>query len=200
MEHKKNNFEEAEQVNEVEVNNSETADETRETEEMQEKVETSSEQPDEGLAKEVLELRKQAEDNFNRLLRMQADFDNYRKRVAREREEMYSNALEDIVLQLLPVVDNMERAVEAFKKDELDEKYVSGIEMVYKQLIEVLNKNDVREIEALNKEFDPNLHHAVMQEPGGDEDENKIKEVFQKGYMLGKKVIRPTLVKVSVKQ
>lgn len=206
MKHNKSTLEEAEQVNEMDVNTSEAADETKETGEtqetgeMQENEGASSEQPEEDLDREVLELKKQAEDNFNRLLRMQADFDNYKKRVAKEREEMYCNALETIVLQLLPVVDNMERAVEAFKKDELDEKYISGVEMVCKQLIEVLNKNDVKEIEALDKEFDPNLHHAVMQEPGGDEDENKVKEVFQKGYMLGKKVIRPTLVKVSVKQ
>ena len=72
--------------------------------------------------------------------------------------------------------------------------------MVTKQLIDVLNKNGIKEIEALDKEFDPNLHHAVMQAPGEDEDENKVKEVFQKGYILGSKVIRPTLVKVSVKQ
>jgi len=131
---------------------------------------------------------------------MQADFDNYKKRVAKEREDMYYNALETIVQQLLPVVDNMERAADAFRNDQLDEKYISGVEMVCSQLIDVLDKNGVKEIEALDMDFDPNMHHAVMQTPGEDEDENKIKEVFQKGYILGNKVIRPTLVKVSVKQ
>jgi molecular chaperone GrpE len=120
--------------------------------------------------------------------------------VAKERDDMYASALETIVGQLLPVVDNMERASAAFKNDKLDEKYISGVEMVCKQLIDVLEKNGVKEIEALGKEFDPNIHHAVMQEPGEEDEENKVKEVFQKGYTLGNKVIRPTLVKVSVKQ
>jgi molecular chaperone GrpE len=72
--------------------------------------------------------------------------------------------------------------------------------MVCNQVIEILGRNGIKEIEALDKDFDPNLHHAVMREPGEDEEENKVKEVFQKGYILGNKVIRPALVKVSVKQ
>ncbi|HYE81190.1 MAG TPA: nucleotide exchange factor GrpE [Clostridia bacterium] len=200
MKHKKNTSEEAEQINEMDANASGAVANTPEAAGRQESGEASGGQPMEDLEKELLELRKQSEDNYNRLLRMQADFDNYKKRVAKEREDMYCNALETIVQQLLPVVDNIERAVDAFKKDELDEKYISGVEMVCKQLIEVLGKNGVKEIEALDKDFDPNIHHAVMQAPGEDEDENKVKEVFQKGYILGNKVIRPTLVKVSVKQ
>lgn len=150
--------------------------------------------------KEIEELRKESEENYNRLLRMQADFENYKKRVAKEREDMYNNALEDIASQLLPVIDNIERAAEAFRKDQLDEQYICGVEMVCRQLIEVLDKNGVKEIEALEKYFDPNLHHAVMRETGEDENENKVTEVFQKGYILGNKVIRPSLVKVSVKE
>lgn len=150
--------------------------------------------------KEVLELKKQSEEYYNRLLRMQADFDNYKKRVARERDDMYNNALETLGSQLLPVVDNMERAVDAFRNDKLDEQYISGVAMVCNQIIDILGKNGIKEIEALDKDFDPNIHHAVMQVPGEETDENKVKEVLQKGYILGNKVIRPTLVKVSVKQ
>jgi molecular chaperone GrpE len=190
MKHKKHTTEEAEQVKKADAEASEQL-----TEE-----EMASEQPEEVASKEVEEYRKQSEENYNRFLRMQADFDNYKKRVAKEREDMYYNALETIAQQLLPVVDNMERAADAFRKDQLDEKYISGVEMVFKQLIDVLGKNGIKEIEALDKDFDPNLHHAVMQAPGEDEDENKVKEVLQKGYILGNKVIRPTLVKVSVKQ
>lgn len=113
---------------------------------------------------------------------------------------MYNNALETIAAQLLPVVDNMERAVDAFRSDKLDEQYISGVEMVCNQIIDILGRNGIKEIEALNKDFDPNIHHAVMQIPGDEKDENKVKEVLQKGYILGNKVIRPTLVKVSVKQ
>jgi len=197
MKRKKHQEEEVEQINKIDA---EASDE-------QTKEEAAPEQPEETINeeekvsnKEVEELKKKSEDNYNRLLRMQADFDNYKKRVAKEREDMYYNALEGLAGQLLPVVDNMERAAEAFRKDQLDEKYISGVEMVYKQLLDVLDKNGIKEIEALEKDFDPNVHHAVMQVPGEAEDENKVKEVFQKGYILGNKVIRPTLVKVSVKQ
>jgi len=200
MKHKKHTSEEAEQVKEMNAKASGEISDTMEAAGEQDNGETSAGQTSESLDKEVEELRKQSEENYNRLLRMQADFDNYKKRVAKEREDMYYNALETIVQQLLPVVDNMERAADAFRNDQLDEKYISGVEMVCSQLIDVLDKNGVKEIEALDMDFDPNMHHAVMQTPGEDEDENKIKEVFQKGYILGNKVIRPTLVKVSVKQ
>lgn len=200
MKHKKNMEEEAEQLNKTNEEASGDVEQKKEAPEEAVKEEAPSAQTEEAVSKEAEELKKQAEESYNRLLRMQADFDNYKKRVAKEREDMYANALETIVGQLLPVVDNMERAAAAFRNDQLDEKYISGVEMVCKQLVDVLEKNGVKEIEALGKDFDPNIHHAVMQAPGEDEDENKVKEVFQKGYVLGNKVIRPTLVKVSVKQ
>ena len=193
MKQKKLKEEEKPQVNNTAEEN--TAEETSAQTE-----EAVPEQMAETDNKEVLELKRQSEEYYNRLLRMQADFENYKKRIAREREDMYNIALETITAQLLPVVDNMERAVDAFRKDKLDEKYISGVEMVCNQIVDILGKNGVKEIEAMDKDFDPNLHHAVMQVPGEDEDENKIKEVFQKGYILGNKVIRPSLVKVSVKQ
>lgn len=205
MKHKKHQEEEVEQINKIDTETSgeQTKEEAapEQPEEVENKEAENKEVENKEVEnKEVEELKKQCKDNYNRLLRMQADFDNYKKRVAKEREDMYNNALETIAGQLLPVVDNMERAAEAFRKDQLDEKYICGVEMVCKQLIEVLEKNGIKEIEALEKDFDPNLHHAVMRTPGEDEDENKIKEVFQKGYIHGNKVIRPTLVKVSVKE
>lgn len=203
MKHKKHTSEEAETLDTMDTMDSKASAETSgNTEAAEEQVmeEAPADKPAEGPEKEMAELKKQSEENYNRLLRMQADFDNYKKRVARERDDMFNNAVETIAQQLLPVVDNMERAADAFRKDQLDEKYISGVEMVCKQLVEVLERNGIKEIEALDKEFDPNIHHAVMQVPGEAEDENKVKEVFQKGYLLGNKVIRPTLVKVSVKQ
>lgn len=201
MEQNKHKEEEAEMINKTDAEASEEISDAAEAAAEQGDSGPPAEKSAEDYEKEIEELRKQCEDNYNKLLRMQADFDNYRKRVAKEREEMYSSALEEIVADLLPVVDNMERAVEAFKNDKLDDKYVSGVEMVFRQFMDVLARKGVKEIEALDKDFDPNIHHAVMQVPVEDEnDENKVKEVFQKGYMLGNKVIRPTLVKVSVKQ
>lgn len=194
MKHKKRKEEETEQINNAAEENTpiEVSEQTEE--------EAVPNQSGETINKEVLELKKQSDEYYNRLLRMQADFENYKKRVARERDDMYNNALETIAAQLLPVVDNMERAVDAFRSDKLDEQYISGVEMVCNQIIDILGRNGIKEIEALNKDFDPNIHHAVMQIPGDEKDENKVKEVLQKGYILGNKVIRPTLVKVSVKQ
>lgn len=200
MKHKKHTSEEAETLDTMDSKASAETSGNTEAAEEQVMEEAPADKPAEGPEKEMAELKKQSEENYNRLLRMQADFDNYKKRVARERDDMFNNAVETIAQQLLPVVDNMERAADAFRKDQLDEKYISGVEMVCKQLVEVLERNGIKEIEALDKEFDPNIHHAVMQVPGEAEDENKVKEVFQKGYLLGNKVIRPTLVKVSVKQ
>jgi len=147
----------------------------------------------------IMELENLIEGLKDRHLRLQADFDNYRKRVAREKEEIYTTALGDLIKQLLPIIDNFERALDSFKSANLDPKYYDGLEMIYKEFIGILNKNGLEEIEALNCNFDPNLHHAVMKVEAEGDEENIIKEVFQKGYMLNNKVIRPSMVKVAVK-
>lgn len=207
MKHKKNSKEEDRKLKNEEIDEMKQKDENSESEETAESCGNTEScgqagdnsgpgQADGEQAKEIENLKKQSEDYFNRLARLQADFENYKKRVAKEREDMYYVALETVFTQILPVVDNLERAVSAFKNDELDSKYIEGVEMVYKQLFGVLEKNGLKEIEAEGKDFDPNIHHAVMQEED-PENENKIKEVYQKGYILGSKVIRPSLVKVS---
>lgn len=147
----------------------------------------------------IKEYESLIEEQKDRHLRLQADFDNYRKRVAREREDIFVAALEDIMTQLLPTIDNFDRALDSFRTSNLDDKYIEGLEMVYKGFTSTLQKNGLEEIEALNCEFDPNRHHAVMQVEAEEEDDNKIKEVFQKGYMLKNKVIRPAMVKVAIK-
>ncbi|MDF2839260.1 MAG: grpE [Clostridia bacterium] len=148
------------------------------------------------LKKQLEEKTQQVDENYNRLLRMQAEFDNFRKRTIKEKEELYVLSLEKVVTELLPIVDNMERAIAAFKKNGLENSYVDGVDMIQKQLFAVLEKNGLKEIEALGMEFDPNLHHAVMQVEGSCEEVNKVKEVLQKGYFLGSKVIRPAMVQV----
>lgn len=101
------------------------------------------------------------EEQKDRHLRLQADFDNYKKRVAREREDIFVAALEDIMVQLLPTIDNFDRALDSFKTNNLDQKYIEGLEMVYKDFMTTLTKNGLEEIEALNCEFDPNLHFLI---------------------------------------
>lgn len=150
----------------------------------------------EKLKKQLDEKTQQSDENYDRFLRMQAEFDNFRKRTAKEREELYILSLEKIVTELLPIVDNMERAISIFKSNCLDSSYIEGVDMIQKQLLVILEKSGLKEINALGMDFDPNMHHAVMQVAGDAEEENKVKEVLQKGYFLGSKVIRPVMVQV----
>jgi molecular chaperone GrpE len=150
----------------------------------------------ESLEKQLAEKTQQCDANYDRFLRMQAEFDNFRKRTAKEREDLYIMSLEKIVTELLPIVDNMDRAISTFKSNSLDNSYIEGVDMIQKQLLAILEKSGLKEIDAMGMDFDPNMHHAVMQVAGDAEEENKVKEVLQKGYFLGSKVIRPAMVQV----
>ena len=140
------------------------------------------------------------EDDQTKYLRLFADFQNFKKRTEKERFERYSDGKKDFASDLLPVIDNFERALgedAMAAKDEHDEKVLEGMQMIFKQLIDVLAKNGVEEIEALGVDFDPNVHHAVIMEPSNEYASQKVSEVLQKGYRQGDKVIRPTMVKVA---
>lgn len=129
---------------------------------------------------------------------LQADFDNFRKRTAKEKEDIYTYANTQIVKDLLPILDNFERALgSVVKEDSSVKSFYNGIEMIYNQLITLLGKNDVKEINALNEPFDPELHDGIMQVEDSEFPENTVVEVLQKGYTLKDKVIRPSMVKVS---
>lgn len=191
--------------NKVEKSSAEAAEELHIDKTMGVEVEMPTEGQEAEEAAGIQQLKKQLEEktqlsdeNFNKFLRMQAEFDNFRKRTIKEKEELYITSLERIVTELLPIVDNMERAIASFKCSGLENVYLDGVDMIKKQLVTVLEKNGLKEIEALGMEFDPNVHHAVMQVEGSCEDENKVKEVLQKGYFLGSKVIRPAMVQVVV--
>ncbi|HSQ89130.1 nucleotide exchange factor GrpE [Romboutsia sp.] len=127
--------------------------------------------------------------------RLQAEYANYRRRTQQEKETIGLFANEKILTDLIPAIDNMERALQVCENKE-DSMY-QGIDMVYKQLQSTLTKFGVEEIEALDCEFDPNLHLAVMQESVEGVDANKVVMVLQKGYKLGTKVLRASMVKVS---
>ncbi|HKL11583.1 MAG TPA: nucleotide exchange factor GrpE [Clostridia bacterium] len=142
------------------------------------------------------------ENEFNemneRFLRVSSDFRNYKKRVEKEKKDIYSYANEKLICDLLPVIDNFERAVlSAESENGSSEKMLKGIEMVYKQLNDVLNSNGLKIIEAVGKPFDPNYHHAVMMEESDELEAETVIEVFQTGYSLNDKVIRPSMVKVA---
>lgn len=140
------------------------------------------------------EKEKEIQDLNNRLLRLQADFVNYKNRIEREKTSLYANATEDIILQILPVLDNFEIAL---KNMESNNAYYEGVKMIYDQLIGVLSKNGLKEIDCEDKAFDPNFHHAVLTEEVEGKEEGTIIEALQKGYMLNDKVIRPSMVKVA---
>ncbi len=140
------------------------------------------------------EQRKKADEYFDHLKRNMAEFDNFKKRMLKEKESLYSSITSDVISDLLPIIDNFEKAICAETKDE---SYKSGMEMIYNQLNETLKKFGLTEIDALNKPFDPNLHEAVMHIEDENYSEKEVVEVFRKGYKLGDKVIRHSMVKVA---
>ncbi|MFD1609874.1 nucleotide exchange factor GrpE [Oceanobacillus luteolus] len=178
--------EEVEEKDSVEV-----TDSAEENEEIVQESEESSE-----LNKEIEELHKEKEDLFNRLVRLQAEFDNFKKRSQKEKEAERKYKSQDIANDLLPVLDNFERALQVEHTDATS-NLIEGISMVYRQLQDALKNNGIEAIEAEGKEFDPNLHHAVMQVEDENFESNYVVEELQKGYMLKDRVIRPAMVKVN---
>ena len=168
----------------------EAADETAEAEKAEESEDSGKECGEE--KEEVKEEGKEESDDL-RYLMLMADFQNYRKRAEKEKRDLYSYANEKIMNDLLTVMDNFERALEHDAGDGFKE----GIEMIFKQLSDVLEKDGLAEIPALGEEFDPNVHNAVMTEETEDYESGKVSGVMQKGYTLNGKVIRPAMVKVA---
>ncbi|MDR7857106.1 nucleotide exchange factor GrpE [Tissierella sp.] len=145
---------------------------------------------------EILKSKdREIEELNNKLLRLQADFVNFRKRTEKDKESTIAYALESFVNNLLPIIDNFQRAMESEIVKE--NKFYQGIEMIHQQLIKVLNDNGVDEIKSLGEDFDPNFHHAVFMEENSEFESGKITEVLQNGYILKDKVVRPAMVKVA---
>lgn len=140
---------------------------------------------------ELAEALKSAAEFKDLAQRVQAEFDNYRKRNAESVKNARSNGVEDVMEKLFPVADSFERGLDA-----VGENVKIGFDLIYRQLLDVFDKFDVKEIDALGKEFDPKYHHAVAQ-AADEEKTNVVIEVFQKGYIRKNKVLRPSLVKVT---
>lgn len=148
------------------------------------------------LEAELEECKQKAEEYYFHLQRLTAEYDNYRKRTQKEKEDAAKFASEKVILSLLPVLDNFERAVEAAKTARDFDSFSQGVEMILRQLKKVLEDEGLTPIEAVGKGFDPNIHEALMQVES-DQDENTVVEELQKGYYLKDKVIRHSKVKVS---
>lgn len=133
----------------------------------------------------------------DKVMRQMAEFENYRKRTEKEKQAMFEVGAKSVIEKLLPVVDNFERGLASLSEEEAKGAFAKGVEMVYKQLMEELSKLEVKPIEAVGKEFDPNLHNAVMHVEDEEAGENTVVEEFQKGYTYREAVIRHSMVKVA---
>lgn len=158
--------------------------------------ETEPEQPEqvEAIEQEEPAEKEESEDTNTKLLRLAADFQNFRRRVEKEKGDIYAYANERLIAELLSVVDNFDRALSV---ESSDKNLQNGMELVLKQLTDVLVQNGLEEIVAVGSEFDPNFHHAVIMEKVDTGSSGHVVQVLQKGYLLNKKVIRPAMVKVA---
>ena len=169
--------------------------EVKKQQEIEQEEEESKEKAEEIKLKDTVLLQKeQLEEQEDRLKRLMAEFDNFKKRSAKERENLYNSLISDIFSSLLPVIDNLEKAVETKTEDE---NYKQGVELVLKQFKDVLTSNGVEEIQAVGQVFDPELHEAVSSVVDENLGEKVIKEEYRKGYKIGSKVIRHSMVVVA---
>lgn len=169
--------------------NAETGQELEQVEEdaKADKIDSKKKNPKDALIEELQDKVK----------RQMAEFDNYRKRTEKEKSAMFEMGASDIIKRLLPIVDNFERGFKSVTEEELETPFAKGMDMVYKQTLKMLEEADVKPIEAVGLEFDPELHNAVMHVEDEEAGENIIVEEFEKGYTYRETVIRHSMVKVA---
>jgi molecular chaperone GrpE len=154
-------------------------------------------------AGDASQLKRERDDYYDRLLRKTAEFDNYRKRTERERLQLSEAAAADLLTELLPLVDDMERALKADVPADAPAKAAAGdgirrgVELIHKQLLDTLRKRGVKPIDVLGADFDPHFHQAVAYEPAEGRRDGEVIEEFRRGYMLGDRLLRPAMVKVA---
>ncbi len=180
----------------------EEADEKVSSEETKESEEEPEEEPEDSKKPRKFGRKKDKRDEQiaelqDKVTRQMAEFDNFRKRSEKEKAAMYSMGARDVLEKMLEVLDNFERGFDAVEEDDQDDAFVQGMQMVYKQMLEALEKLGVKPIEAVGQPFDPNYHNAVMHEDNEEAGENEVVAEFQKGYMYHDDVIRHSMVKVA---
>ena len=143
-------------------------------------------------------LQQERDELYDRLLRMTADFENYRKRTERERRELSDAVTADIVRDVLPAIDDLERALAATATDEAASAYQRGIELIHRRLVDALRTRGVEPLDAIGKDFDPNWHEAVAHDPATDgRRDGEITAELRRGYRIGQRLVRPAQVKVA---
>lgn len=154
--------------------------------------------PEKELAEQITLARQEAQEHYDRLLRVSADFENYKKRTAREMQEVVKYANERLIKELLTVVDNLERAIESATNNYgPDDPLVHGVHLTLSETLKLLEKHHVAPIASLGKPFDPNFHQAMMQEEVDNQPPNTVVKELQKGYLIHDRLLRPALVAVS---
>lgn len=154
-----------------------------------------------GAASELETLRRERDEAQDRLLRLQAEFDNYRKRMERERRDLGDHVAAELLGEFLPVLDDVERALTAAQavSDPLLASHRQGLELIQKQFLDLLKRRNVTPIAALGADFDPNVHQAVGQEVSVSHREGEVIDDMRRGYQLGEKLLRPSMVKVATR-
>ena len=152
------------------------------------------------LKKEIEEFKKAEDEQIERIKRIQADYENYRKRTLKEQLELIKRANKDLIEKMLPVLDSFDNAIDiGIRNGKEDDEFFRGIKMIYDKLMEVLGAEGLKVIDPIGEEFDPHICEATLTEKSDEFKENQIISVLRKGYMLGDYVIRPAEVKVCVK-
>jgi len=147
-------------------------------------------------ASEAEELRRDKEALQDRLLRTAAEFDNYRKRIERDRRDYADGVTADALVDLLPIIDNLERALQTPAAGEPD-AFRKGVELIHRQMLDLLRKRGVKTIEAVGQDFDPRFHESVMSESSPGHREGEVIAELRRGYVLGERLLRPAMVKVA---
>ncbi|MEP6915429.1 MAG: nucleotide exchange factor GrpE [Acidobacteriota bacterium] len=143
------------------------------------------------------QLQRERDEFYELLLRKSAEFDNFRKRVERERQAQAESAAANLIEELLPLMDDLERALKAEAGTDAGEAYRRGVELIHRQLGDILRKRGVRPVEALGQDFDPHYHQSVSHEAVEGKRDGEIIEEFRRGYLLGDRLLRPSMVKVA---
>lgn len=182
-------FEETEEVTENQNGETEVNEET--------KAENTASGKGEAKDAKIAELEKKLQEADAKYLRLYADFDNYRRRVKLDTEAAQKYRAQSLVTNLLPALDNFERALKATPETEENNALLQGMNMVLNNILSALKEEGVEPIEAVGKEFDPHVHQAIMQDSNDEFESNYVVEEFQKGYKLKDRVIRPSMVKVN---
>lgn len=190
---------------EKEIQKDQEIDETAGEETTVETDETAEENPEAEKEKGSFFKKKEKKDKkdekieelTDKLTRQMAEFDNYRKRTEKEKTGMYEIGAKDVIEKILPVIDNFERGLAAVLEEQKEDSFVTGMEMIYKQMMTTLEGIGVKPIEAVGKEFNPDLHNAVMHIEDEELGENIVAEEFQKGYTYRDTVVRYSMVKVA---